>query len=184
MATTVRILLGAAMLITATASAGAGEDGCANCGATEGLRRVCRPICTTKHVEYVVWESVCEEFCVPLSASDVAEGRSKIRSRNKLMKKTLVAEVPVVKWVVDYVCDQCESQPTLEEQETPPAAMPTEANRVQRSTGGAFRGGDRTTVVGGASHGGGRTTVLGGLLADQLIEHGFVATRNNAIPAR
>lgn len=171
MATTVRILLGAAMLIAVIPSAGAAESCCANCGTTDGLRRVCRAIRTTKHIEYTVWDSVCEEFCLPLSASHAPEQRYQVRSRNKLMKKTLVSEVPVVKWVVDYVCDQCQSQLTLAEHELPSAANDAEANPVGRPAGAAFHDGDRTMI-------------LGGLLVDQLIAHGFVAARSKSIPAR
>ena len=103
--------------------------GCSQCGG--GVRRVCRPVTTTRPVEIDVWDAKEEDMAVPLASlllrcncggwggSCCATGECKlcltggcracckVRPRNRLMRKTVLQEVPVVVWVVEYVCADC-----------------------------------------------------------------------------
>jgi hypothetical protein len=107
----------------------AGGLGCAKCGCQENLCRVCRPIYTTKYIEITCWDSVCEDFCIPPRSrctkdrpadynvlDDFLSGKNsttetckdvKIRSSNKLVRKTYFQPVQKVVWVVEYYCRNC-----------------------------------------------------------------------------
>ena len=64
------------------------------------VQTICRPIHTTRTEEVTCWDVAREEICLP--------GRNNhTRSRHKLMRKTLIREVPVIEWVVDYACAGC-----------------------------------------------------------------------------
>ncbi len=100
----------------------AADSCCTRCGGHSGVQRVCRPILTTKRVEVTCWDGVREEFCLPqkdtcgepygLVPGVLHPTRGQIHSRNKLMRKTVIEEVPVVRWVVEYVCVGCRSAAT------------------------------------------------------------------------
>lgn len=133
------------LLGIAAEAAGAEVRCCARCGRESGVRKVCRPIYTTRKVEVTYWDCVSEDFCLPLrgkcdgrtgsdgagndgagggcgageagctSGCDSCAGGSsgpcaEIRTRNRLLRKTCVKEVPVVRWVVQYVCDGCDTR--------------------------------------------------------------------------
>jgi hypothetical protein len=104
---------------------------CGKCGCRENVQCVCRPIQTTKYIEITCWDSVCEDICLPprsrckegcnnciqsnnsqagnnISIANSTQG-VKIRSTNKLVRKTYLQPVPTVVWVVEYVCANCRS---------------------------------------------------------------------------
>ena len=112
---------------------GAGTDCCPRCGCQGQLQMVCRPICTTRREEVTCWDAACEEICLPRTSAaagccgQCADGccgagmtgpcgacactaDCKIRPRNRLMRKTFIKEVPVIVWVVEYVCAGCANQ--------------------------------------------------------------------------
>jgi hypothetical protein len=102
---------------------------CVKCGCQEDVRCVCRPIYTTKYIEITCWDSVCEDICLPPRSrceqgyansndpkSPPANNENwtagtckgiKIRSSNKLVRKTYLQPIPTVVWVVEYVCCHC-----------------------------------------------------------------------------
>ncbi len=105
-------------------SAFAGQD-CARCGCGANVQKVCRPVCTTERVKVAYWDYVCEDVCVPISrckkgaVNECGEGaceskmpgsnsyRTKTRTCKRLVRKTCYKEVPVVRWVTEYTCDDC-----------------------------------------------------------------------------
>ncbi len=137
MTTVLRALGGFGLLLAAldsahVDSAHAAAPCCARCGKTKGQQAICRPIYTTMQVEYTEWDCVPEVVGLPRrslfplfppqggkGASDIADSDAccgdtpadtvgcKVRCRNKLVRKTLVKEVPVWKYVIEYVCCQC-----------------------------------------------------------------------------
>lgn len=106
-------------------------DCCSRCGCSGEVRTVCRPIYTTRTEEVVCWDVVSEEICLPRKSNcavcgstlgsdaccgtgelgtceiDVPNYGCKSRPRDKLMRKTFIREVPVIVWVVEYVCPGC-----------------------------------------------------------------------------
>jgi len=149
-------LSAAVLAVILMEAAGAAEQGCARCGGKSGVRKICRPIVTTKRVEVTYWDSVCEEFCLPKKVqchdggcgkcgrcgtgdhggcggkqdcgsctADPCAGCCRVRTRNRLLRKTEFREIPVVYWVVEYVCDGCNDQGVpVPEAAPPPAAIP------------------------------------------------------------
>jgi hypothetical protein len=134
--------VGLALLLFPSVSPAA--ECCALCGSTSGLRRVCRPVLAVKPTEFTVWEAACEEFCLPRrgmplthaqegdagetcgaesdgasAGADSFRRQCTVHTRNKLMRKTFVQEVPVIVWQVEYVCQDCAPQP-------PPQPKPPE----------------------------------------------------------
>jgi hypothetical protein len=81
---------------------------CARCGDEGQVHKVCRPVHTTRLVEVTCWDVACEEICLPGKANAACQD-CKTRARQKLMRKTILKEVPVVIWVVEYVCASCAS---------------------------------------------------------------------------
>ena len=102
--------------------------GCEKCGRQENVQCVCRPIYTTKFIEITCWDSVCEDVCLPprtrckegcpfcKDTNNSPQGENgttdagkamKIRSCNKLVRKTYLQPIPTVVWVVDHLCPSC-----------------------------------------------------------------------------
>lgn len=123
------------LLVTVAASPAAAQC-CARCGATEGLWEVSCPVYTTMRVEYTEWDCTPEDVSLPRrplfplwphfggagpsTCADCDAGHSagsspgvacKFFSRNKLVRKTQVKEVPVWKCTIEYVCGQCRGGP-------------------------------------------------------------------------
>lgn len=99
----------AAVVISSTLATEVAVGGCcAYCGCEGKVYRVCRPVCTTRLVEVPCWDTACEEICLPSGAKTSCDN-VKIRANQKLMRKTVLKEVPVVVWVVEYVCGNCRS---------------------------------------------------------------------------
>ncbi|HUT13351.1 MAG TPA: hypothetical protein VMY42_22880 [Thermoguttaceae bacterium] len=138
-------LSAAALAVILMEAAVAAEHCCDQCGCKSGVRKICRPIVTTRRVEVTYWDSVCDEICLPKQVqcpdggcgkcgrcgvgddkcgeggcggvqgynscgADPCAGCCKVRTRNRLLRKTEFREVPVVYWVVEYVCDGCGDQ--------------------------------------------------------------------------
>jgi hypothetical protein len=122
----------AALLVTSpVALAGGHVDCCAWCGETDGVRSVCRPVWTTTTENVTCWDVTQESVAVPFGYShgftmcgahegaccpdgacgDCASGACarccKVRPRNRLLRKTLLKETPVVVWTVEHVCQAC-----------------------------------------------------------------------------
>ena len=70
---------------------------CSSCGSHANVRAYCRPICTTRRVEVTDWDVASDPICVACN----------VRPRNRLMRKTILREVPVVEWRVEYLCADC-----------------------------------------------------------------------------
>jgi hypothetical protein len=126
-----RVLLAVALAGWLAAAALGETNCCSYCGSTASLQRTCRPIATTRPVEVTGWSADEEDLALPLAgglvtcncggwgASCCASGKCelcltggcraccKVRPRNRLLRKTFLQEVPVVVWVVDYVCVDC-----------------------------------------------------------------------------
>ncbi|MBN2024902.1 MAG: hypothetical protein JW809_19145 [Pirellulales bacterium] len=106
---------------------------CSHCGGETHVRKVCRPVWATRLVEVVCWDVVCEEICLPgktprasRDGKPVACPDCKTRTRQKLVRKTVVQEVPVLVWVVEYVCVPCARGATSDDAAAPtPALRPT-----------------------------------------------------------
>ena len=109
---------------------------CQLCG-TPSCSKVCRLVCEEKKVSVTCWGVEDEEFCVPGRGVKVCEhceevcecqtepgevqsrpklwswrewqpcGNPEIRTRRKLMRKTVVKKVPTYKWVVQDLCEEC-----------------------------------------------------------------------------
>jgi len=129
----VRKVILALFVVSGACLAGASEAArgavCEKCGCEENVRCVCRPIYTTKYIEITCWDSVCEDVCLPPRSSckkgcgncddancfpanggngTAGTGKGiKIRSCNKLVRKTYLQPVPTVIWVVEYLCERC-----------------------------------------------------------------------------
>jgi hypothetical protein len=116
-------------LTTAALIAAGGEKCCVKCGSQRDLQFICRQIHTTKYIEISCWDSVREDVCLPprtrcqegyatcgdtsdqlekssIAAADACKGL-KIRSCNKLVRKTYLLPVPTVVWVAEYLCPSC-----------------------------------------------------------------------------
>ena len=42
------------------ATADAGERCCQRCGCSDGVKMICRPVCTTKYIEVTCWDCVSD----------------------------------------------------------------------------------------------------------------------------
>lgn len=115
-------------LASLVAESDAAERRCRSCGCECGLQKVCRPVCEKEEVPKICWTCECEDFCVP-GKSCIAgvkcepdpcdpcrflprllwkpSAHAEVRSRNVLIKKEVTRELPVYRWVVEYVCPQC-----------------------------------------------------------------------------
>jgi len=124
-------VMGAICLFAFVARPALGETGqCSQCGCGKQVRRVCRPLVTTRAVKVNGWGVVEEEIAVPRVARALrcncpkagaccTTGRCmecltgsclaccKVRPRNRLMRKTYLEYVPTVVWTVEYVCGDC-----------------------------------------------------------------------------
>jgi hypothetical protein len=126
----------AGIFLTAASIRAAGEKCCAKCGCQCDLQCVCRPVQTTKYVEITCWDCVCEDVCLPPrtrckdscpagdenAPCDACKG-VKIRSCNKLVRKTYLKPIPTVVWVVEYLCPNCrcadKTYPAAQSEESP-----------------------------------------------------------------
>lgn len=106
---------------------------CCNCC---GVRKTCKVVCEMKKVKKTCWVVVCEEFCTSLPGrrcksscgdsgccGDTCASRGKpmvrpkcgkVRVRKKLVKKTIICEVPVYKCIVvccNSGCNACCYEP-------------------------------------------------------------------------
>jgi hypothetical protein len=117
------------IFLTAASIFAGSEKCCAKCGCQQDLQCVCRPIHTTKYIEITCWDSVCEDVCLPprtqckaccAACNDTTSQRAngeiaaadacqvvKIRSCNKLVRKTYLQPIPTVVWIVEYLCPHC-----------------------------------------------------------------------------
>lgn len=131
-----RLVLSLAVLGCTAGTLLAQAPRCKHCGSGAGLRRVCRPISTTRPVEFDYWDAAEDEIAVPLASplfrcdcggwagSCCSSGQCqlcltggcraccKVRPRNRLVRKTALQEVPVVVWIVEYVCGDCAAHRT------------------------------------------------------------------------
>jgi hypothetical protein len=120
---------------------------CQLCG-TPSCSKVCRLVCEEKKVSVTCWGVEEEEFCVPgrgvqvcthceevcdcqTEAGEVQSrpklwswrewqpcGDPEIRTKRKLMRKTVVKKVPTYKWVLQDLCEECRNAPPAD---LPPA---------------------------------------------------------------
>ena len=123
----------AIFLLAVTAGRAVANGPCDHCGCSAMLSRVCRPVYTTKRVESTVWEAVCQEYCVPRhlpqpKCDDGCTCEQPVcyecqspgngpKTRNRLIQKPCVKQVPVILWVVEHRCDECAG-------DLPPAPAP------------------------------------------------------------
>jgi hypothetical protein len=127
-------------LLSLSASAVAGDHGCARCGCANCCK-VCRLVEETKKVPVICWGMKCEDFCQPgpscrgcKNSEEVCQSTEKdadgpcvapknfvwydwipggskgIATKKKLMKKTVTKTVPSFKWVVEDLCAECEAK--------------------------------------------------------------------------
>jgi hypothetical protein len=113
-------LLGMSMLWSSSTRA---ADCCDSCGCAQELTRVCRPIYTTRRQETTVFDSLREDYCLPRHVKPVLRCRDcreaatacsacqqwcdEPKTRNRLIQKKLVEQVPTILWVTEYRCDDC-----------------------------------------------------------------------------
>lgn len=120
---------------------------CQLCG-VQSCSKVCRLVCEEKKVSVTCWGVEDEEFCVPgrgvkvcTHCEEVCEcqdepgevqsrpklwswrewqpcGDPELRTKRKLMRKTVVKKVPTYKWVVQDLCEECR---TASPSDLPPA---------------------------------------------------------------
>jgi len=130
----------AAVLAAGAADFALGSEGCAHCQSKASCKKICRLVREDKKVAITCWGCLHEDFCVPgpskrgckhreevcadcaadspavktgpkhLVWFDWLPGRAKVYTRHKLMKKTETRTVPSYKWVIENVCDECESR--------------------------------------------------------------------------
>jgi hypothetical protein len=120
----------------------AADDCCDTCGCSRPLTRICRPVYTTKREQTSVWDSVCQEYCLPQHVRPVVRCddcctapqaceqcqacEKEPRTRNRLIRKQYVERVPTILWVTEYRCDDCAGQhPKGAQQPMPPTPLPT-----------------------------------------------------------
>jgi len=109
--------------------AGGPQQCCPQCGCTS-LKKVCRQVPDVKIEKETNWTVVCEDICLPgpsrycgTKCVPDPEARGGMRreiiweptcgriiTRKKLKKETVNVEVPIIKCVVDTVCEQCGCQ--------------------------------------------------------------------------
>jgi hypothetical protein len=130
----------AAVLAAGTAERAHGGENCEHCQSKPGCKKVCRLVREEKKVAITCWGCLHEDFCVPGPSKpgckhreqvcadcpadstavktgpkhfvwfDWIPGRAKVYTRHKLMKKTETRTVPSYRWVIENVCDECESR--------------------------------------------------------------------------
>jgi hypothetical protein len=131
---------------------------CQLCG-TPSCSKVCRLVCEEKKVSVTCWGVEEEEFCVPGRGVQVCThceevcdcqtepgevqsrpklwswrewqpcGDPEIRTKRKLMRKTVVKKVPTYKWVLQDLCAECRNAPPAD---LPPAPA-ADAKEVKSS---------------------------------------------------
>jgi hypothetical protein len=93
---------------------------CQQCGCAEGCQRICRLVCDKKEVVKVTYSCKCEDFCVPCKSHQVKNcdccsepswipGGAKMRSRKVLVRNEEKEAKPTYKYVVEYLCPQCQA---------------------------------------------------------------------------
>lgn len=110
---------------------------CAQCGQAEAQTKVCRLVCEEKRITVTCWSCECEDFCLQgpnwptcrhadVACEDDGECRDphpklfiwstwkpltcpKLMTKKKLQKKIVSRKVPSYKWVVEDLCQACES---------------------------------------------------------------------------
>lgn len=128
---------------------------CEQCGCRSSCRKVCRLVCETKMVPKVTYSCECEDFCVPgpskrcstaCGCQDGCDGScghhgkpqwlptcAEVRTRKKLVRHEELQPVKTYKWVVQYVCNDCDGRPN---QQLPVA--PTPPPQVTPTLGRAY----------------------------------------------
>lgn len=124
--------------------AGTTKSGCDRCGCACAPRKVCRMVCETKKVPKTTYSGQQEDFCVPGPSDRVRckDGSTsgehcndepynkkrnwlwypqcaEVKTRTKLVKTVTEKEEVTVKWVVEYLCPDCQSACAVPP--TPPA---------------------------------------------------------------
>jgi len=157
--------------------------GCGSCS------KVCRLVCEDKKVTVTCWGVQEEEFCIPgrgveqcKHCEEVCEcqedegevcsrpklfswrewqpcGDPEIRTKRKLMRKTVTKKVPTYKWVIQDLCEDCrravesgnEPRPAAEKEKpaTPAKESSGRGNSAKSDAGGEPKG--KSSVGGGRS---------------------------------
>jgi len=123
-----------------------GHDCCEKCGHECKPKRVCHVIVEMKKVPKVCYTCECEDFCVPGPSKRCGRapkpeetpcgelcvqdrwhwnwlpGCASIHTKSKIVKKTTQVEVPTHKWVVEYLCPDCQSKCETEKPAPTPVA--------------------------------------------------------------
>lgn len=117
----------------------AADGHCSKCGQSVGCRPVCRLVCETKKLSVTCWGCETEDFCVPGPSRPGCEcgepacdgcgespcpslplrrftwtewipsRQATVKTKRKLMKRTVTKTVPSYKWVVETLCGPCEA---------------------------------------------------------------------------
>lgn len=133
------LILTLAVAVLIVAPCEAGDRCCAHCGCENGCQKVCRLVCEDKKVDVVCWGCKSEDFCIggpskldcrhfewvcdSCEDSKAPQGEpknfvwsewlpacsAKIYTKKKLMKKVVTKKVPSFKWVVEDLCEKCET---------------------------------------------------------------------------
>ncbi len=111
---------------------------CGHCGLADGCQKVCRLVREDKKVQVTCWGCQSEDFCIPGPSQpgckhcelvcDDSDAKApcvqpkkfvwtewipgcgaRLHTKQKLMKCTLTKTVPSYKWVVENLCDKCQS---------------------------------------------------------------------------
>ncbi|MBS0208574.1 MAG: hypothetical protein JSS27_06425 [Planctomycetes bacterium] len=120
------LVLAAMLAAPLLAYAGRHHHCCPNCGC-HNVKKICCLVPEVKKVPRVVYDCECEDFCVPgpskmcgvkcVPDCDALHGCRKeiiwkpccgqVRTRTKLVKKTVIDEKPGFKCVVKVICNGC-----------------------------------------------------------------------------
>jgi hypothetical protein len=157
------------VLCTLAARTEAGDPCCTQCGCPQPAQKTCRLVCDVTLVPKVEYACICEDFCLSgpsqqcgqVCTADCATPCSKhcrsiwkpscaeVRTRNKLVKRIVLVEKPVYRWVVEDACCQCGqvSTPTA----GPPAPLVASDHRQPEQPQGSLTSRELSSSTGGAS---------------------------------
>jgi hypothetical protein len=132
-----RCLTSLVMGLASICPVSASHPKCDRCGCESHCQRICRLESSEKEVTTTQWGVACEEFCIPgpslpicknceTICDETADEKSPVslpkrlrwtqwgpgahacvKSRAKLMKRTVTKKVPCYKWVTEDLCDGC-----------------------------------------------------------------------------
>lgn len=116
---------------------------CEHCGCQHNVKKVCRVVCEMKEEKEICYDCKCEDFCIPGPSCKCGEkcecscaarhgyirrniwepsDCATVHTRHLLLRREVVKKVPTYKWVVEYVCCDCEGAGACAQQPLPPEA--------------------------------------------------------------